>query len=321
MAPIALRHSCVGQIVSAHTVPRGSSLSRIARDGHVLAYDVSPATLNSTGGRIKLKPIGIRKASTFFGFCAAHDQELFASFERHSFSATSKQCLDIAFRAVCRELYAKRASRVLPSILKSADKGRSLIEQQVIQNVAKNHLLGIDAAIRELENCYNSIGDIISGVSASSLKSLVLEFDAEIPVLFSSGWSPSFDLHGERLQDLSDVALVAQQVWMSSLISDGKSFVCVSWIDTPNCPGEIISSQLSAFNDTDKLPTIIQIAFRFFENIFVSPDWFDQLGAMEKAKIDELAHGGLSLLGDECKVNIDHKLNFRLPIATNSIIL
>ena len=49
--------ACEGSIIRAHTIAR-SQLSKIARDGHVKAFNSSPAQLERSGGDIAVKDIG-----------------------------------------------------------------------------------------------------------------------------------------------------------------------------------------------------------------------------------------------------------------------
>ncbi len=101
---------CSEKVIRAHTIQRGSSLKRIAEDGHVFgfAYDLKALDLNK--GNIGIKRVGINQASTFSGFCGHHDNLTFAPVENEPFTATDEQCFLLGYRAMCRELYQKQTA-------------------------------------------------------------------------------------------------------------------------------------------------------------------------------------------------------------------
>ena len=77
LAPSQWKHNCSPQISRAHTIPRFGSLARIARDGHVYAYQFSFQELQKADGKVKPQLVGINRASTFTGFCSKHDTSIF----------------------------------------------------------------------------------------------------------------------------------------------------------------------------------------------------------------------------------------------------
>ena len=110
-APPNARHDCVPKIVRSHTVPR-SSLSHIAEKGHVLSCRADVISLKTHGTAPPPKPRGIQNASTFTGFCARHDHDIFRPLETAPFTSTPEQCFLLAYRALARELYLKTNTRV-----------------------------------------------------------------------------------------------------------------------------------------------------------------------------------------------------------------
>ena len=108
-APPQSKHNCSAKIVKAHTVPQ-ASLSRIAIDGHVLSFLPNATNLEKYGAALPPQRRGIRLASTFTGFCAKHDDSVFAPLEKVPFTGTSEQCFLLAYRALARELYLKKVN-------------------------------------------------------------------------------------------------------------------------------------------------------------------------------------------------------------------
>lgn len=85
----------------SHSLQRAHALARIAEDGHVLTPGVD------TQGRIFMDKVGLSHASTFPGFCEAHER-LFSEFEGTGEIETVRHGVLQAFRTVCREISRRR---------------------------------------------------------------------------------------------------------------------------------------------------------------------------------------------------------------------
>lgn len=85
-APECLCPYCRASAIRSHSQPRGGSLSHIAENGHVMGicrhlasalYDATSKSPPNPG----IVKIGVREASTFWGYCNKHDTELFNCLE------------------------------------------------------------------------------------------------------------------------------------------------------------------------------------------------------------------------------------------------
>ena len=93
--------SCSGKSVPrSHAVPRGMLASKVGEAGHVLA----PHRDRKNGGQLALERVGLSDASTFPGFCSAHEL-LFESFENAKNVNSEAELLLQAYRTACRELF------------------------------------------------------------------------------------------------------------------------------------------------------------------------------------------------------------------------
>ncbi len=91
--PNAGLSTCTGKIIKAHTIQRNGGLSKIARNGHVYSALKHGRMFEESKSKPDSGPnmIGIREASTFTGFCAQHDNELFAQIEKRPFDGSPIQ--------------------------------------------------------------------------------------------------------------------------------------------------------------------------------------------------------------------------------------
>ena len=99
----------------AHTISRAAALSPIAEKGHVVTLLPDLSSLVREKPRLDARTIGINDASTFLGFCGAHDSQLFAPIDQQ-FTPSRHTALLLHYRALSMELHKKRA---MISVLKA----------------------------------------------------------------------------------------------------------------------------------------------------------------------------------------------------------
>lgn len=305
---------CKGSIIQAHTVSKGSNLKQIAKNGHVLQYDASIASLKKNGGKLSVESIGINKASVFNGFCVYHDQALFSCIENEPYSGRPDQNLAVAYRTLSRDLFCKDAMAEMKTILRDADKGHNLPTQISFQALIGELDVGNAAARRELRATHDALTDALVHQRPSALRSLVIEFDGRLPFMFAGAWSPFTDLHGAPLQT-GYVDELLEQVVFASFAGDPGDFICVSWQDTPGAPGKEIADQIDELSGDQKAKFCLQFVVKHIENIFFDPTWFKGLNQGQRDLLNDLAFDGVDGLGAPPTVPINPVIEFVLPQA------
>src|ERR1700682_1261939 len=142
---------CEGKIIKAHTIQRAGGLTRIARKGHVYAAKGDLGTLKKTGGVIPFALLGINDASTFTGFCARHDTDLFRPIETEKFTASQEQLFLYCYRPSCREMYTKAQMQRGEEARSTYDRGRSRSEQVIHQILERATSNSTGLAVRDQE--------------------------------------------------------------------------------------------------------------------------------------------------------------------------
>ena len=105
------QETCTQKAIKAHSIPSGSVLSRLSRDGHVvmprLLHDYpEPPTL-------LFKHIGRNQATTFTGLCAKHDNVIFRPIDDKTPDIGSDRDLFLlAYRATLREYHVTLQSAI-----------------------------------------------------------------------------------------------------------------------------------------------------------------------------------------------------------------
>lgn len=311
---------CEGSVIKAHTVSRGPNLAKIAKDGHVLNYAASIPDMNKNGGKLSLKKIGIGDASVFHGFCGKHDRELFSCIENEAFTGRPEQCLAVAYRTMCRELYGKDAGSHLRETLRGADKGSGPFEQVMLQNMFDEMESGNEAARRDLKATLDVLTKAVVEVRPHVLSSVVFEFAASLPFMFAGAWSPFTHLYGGELQNGYTDELL-EQVFVSSFAGETTAFICVSWIDRDDAPGKVIAEQISALRDGQRASACLQLVMKHIENVFFNPDWFQALDERQTEHLNHLAADGIDSMSSVPAVPVRLDIDFQLPPSVKSTVV
>lgn len=293
--PTDLKHECSTKIINAHTVSKSGSLKEIADESnHVLGLKINFANIVKNKGKLIPEKIGINQASTFKGFCSTHDKSLFSCIEDRDFFGDDEQCLALMYRSVAKEIYAKEGGLNTSDFAKTSDKGKNLLDQMLIQNLAANHQTGTKAALAELAQLKSQLDDQLLGKSVGNLSHLIIDSTSPMPVAVSSIVSPITDFDGNLIQDLEDLTTVAEHVVFNSFSSAGKGYVVFSWLKSSTKILSFINSLLSL--ESNKIfSALIRFFFGVAENTFTSPVWWNGLSDEQKDKIKNLIMSGISL--------------------------
>lgn len=290
-APQDLKSECTN-IIKAHTVSKSSGLTDIADDtNHVLGLKQNLANYRKNKGKPRFEEIGINKASTFRGFCAKHDKQLFSCFEDKPFVGTQEQCIALTYRAVAKEIYAKENALEVAGFIKNMDRGRHLIFQINIQEQNFFYQLGLEAAINDLYTIKNDVGFELLNKGSRSYNFLIIESSSPIPVVVSSAINPTQNFNGKPIQDLSNLKIKPEYLVFNAFSSNGKGFVVFSWLKKAKIIDEFIQSLLS-INNSEMYSHLVSFFFSSAENSFISPDWWRGLSNIQRNKIEELFNIG-----------------------------
>lgn len=294
-APDLFHEQCSGSIIAAHTVPRSGSLNQIASDGHVLSFMPSLEGLIKHSGVLKPEKVGVRRASTFSGFCSTHDDALFAPVEKTIFVGSQEQCFLLAYRAYAREIYTKRASAEQADLYKELDRGRTQEQQVGIQAFAQLHSIGIDAALRDIQIHKARFDRCLISTDYSSVRSYIIELEQAQPVMCSGTYAPSVDFWGRQLQDMADLALVPELMSVTSFFGGEKGQIVFTWmVEDDRCCMALIKS-LEQIDDVDLSSKLVAYFFDNFENVFVSPSWWDDIGKSNQDALIERMVGEIGV--------------------------
>lgn len=231
---------CSGKIVHAHSIQRGKILESIADaggadEGKVYHLGFAPAEdMQSMQPDFKLQ--GIKKFSTFTGFCGGHDKAIFQPIEDVPFSATTKQLNIYAYRAAAKELHSTLESKsffevLLGDMLKVDDfpqhfqmmlplikAGKISVPDYVLKDMLqgeKNHQIRVKHtqcghSISELQQICDDLADAIEREESLEFEHIYHGLDGFSPVACCASFIPYFDYDGSRIISKQDEQRMAR---------------------------------------------------------------------------------------------------------------
>lgn len=267
---------CSGNIVQAHTIQKQGSLEKISKKGHVYTFKTDTAKIIKTG-MPEINLVGIKKASTFTGFCSYHDNDVFRPIERDPFSVNEETSFLLAYRVVCHELFLKKAwKEELFYIKDNLDKGKPPEEQFRIQDIADNLLLGVESAVAELIQIKARYDDALIKQNYKDTRYYAILIE-DTPTFVCSGFTqPIYDFQGNKLQDLANLDVFSENLSFSVIATNFGGVVIYSWVDKNTSATRLIRS-LTSLTYQKQLNASARFAFDNFENLYISPYWWETL--------------------------------------------
>ncbi|SFP91574.1 hypothetical protein SAMN05443579_117177 [Variovorax sp. PDC80] len=179
---------------------------------------------------------GIKKFSTFTGFCGGHDKAIFQPIEDVAFSATTKQQNIYAYRAAAKELHSNLESKTFCEVLLGdklnvddfpphyqmmlphIKRGERVVPDfilEVILQGEKNHNIRIrhmqcGHSISELQQICDNLTNAIEREESSEFEHVYHALEGAFPIACSASFIPYFDHDGRRIISKQEEQRVAQ---------------------------------------------------------------------------------------------------------------
>lgn len=288
--PESNQGKCKGNIVNAHTIQRSGGLSKIARKSHV--YQIFPEN-NYIEKLVSYEPrlIGIKKASTFTGFCNYHDTITFKDIENKPFNSNDKQIFLLAYRALCKEVFLKKSHLDFLKSIKTQDKGLPEVNQIQFQESIKLMIHGCTLGVKTMENQKRKYDDILINENYSKMNYFIINIDSTPEFLCSGTVIPEIDFSGNMYRQLGN-ASIDQEIFTLSVIPTSNGGVIVFATHDNGIVSKNIIKSLNSLA-VEKLPdAVLRFAFEYLENIYFSPFWWDDLNYDHKTNLLKRASSG-----------------------------
>ena len=264
-------------------------LRPLSRDGKVYTLDCNfySETLDDV---VNFKLKGLKETSVFNGFCSQHDKGLFSVIEDPPFICSPKQLFTHAFRAVAKETYLKRSQAESTPSVEQIKEIHGIDDHGWIENpLIALHAYGSLIGANELERFKERLDRIYLTEDWSRLITHVIKFKKRPSIACSAAYSPDYDFEGNSLQDFNNVEVDLENLIVNIFPTDDGGYALFSYLDTASgvCK-KMVDSILRQPNLTTAL---IWFLFGQFENIAISPEWYESLSEEMKKKLkDHFVH-------------------------------
>lgn len=287
MAPASWKNECEGPIVRAHTVPRSSSLTKIARDGHVYRFAISAEHTAKCGGAPGL--VGINSASTFPGFCSYHDNTIFRPLEMQAFGPTQEQYFLLGYRAMLRDFYGKQAEARLELPNRQLDRGKPIEDQVQIQEELSIYMRGVKLGLRRGDIYKREFDRILVNRTFGYVHHYAIRLKSPPEVMCSAAVYPECDFHGNVLQTkqtIVDPNAVPDLITFSSFGTETGGAVVFAWLASRGTACEGFIESLKRLGHGQMPNALIRFFFEFSDNVCLQPSWWESLdSAVQSALI------------------------------------
>ncbi len=284
MHPDAGHGSCKSKIIDAHTIQKNGSLKSISdKSNHVFCFGVG------RNGKAVISKLGWQKASTFKGFCAKHDKEMFSPIEDTLYVGSKEQSFIAGYRAVALE-YFKKISVVksMPSMSKNIDRGMILEDQINIQNCLQLQKQGFLKGIDYFKETLNIYSRNYKLQNYKGFESLSVYFSGNLGLAVSGCFAPDFTIDGKRIQSLAPGVKFVENIAINTLNTENGHALVFSWPSNFKKCTKFVDP-LIGINHKDITSILTELIFSYIENTYFSMDCFNDLEDHEKSMIESMA--------------------------------
>ena len=224
---------------------------------------------------------GIKRASTFTGYCSFHDNELFKPIEDDHFQLIQQHVALLTYRTLSMELYKKRRLSELQQ------EGLDINGETDISATFQSYYEMLEPAnqlaLLDIEVLHD-MGKAIIEDDFSDFNYYAIEIDRKPAIVASGGSTLVCDIYGSAIQDLESLEPL-DLIAFNLLPHRTKYGIAVfSWHGKSESNENFIRSFHSTA-DSDKPNLLVNFVFHNFENTFVAPRWWDGLPNEQKRKL------------------------------------
>jgi hypothetical protein len=276
---------CNGTIVRSHSIQKQAFSSFATKDRRVYRFD--PLTRPHEGVRLRL--VGVNRATTFTAFCEHHDRTIFRPIEAVPFENRADQAFLFHYRSFAWTYY-DRAHRT--DVLKAmqADLAGRVGQREVAWLAERISLNLID--LRELNQTKQRYEMILKTGNPNQFVFRAFRTRKMPDIACAEFFAPHKDLFGTAIQDGKQI--VHPMLWISLTVlpnpPDGGLVVIAS---------ERQNSVFNSFVDSFAIGTspcrtarLLSLVFGMTENFIILPCWWHSLSRPQQQRVTNLCSAG-----------------------------
>lgn len=270
------KDECHKKIINAHSIQNNGVLSLLSKDSEVIIIEPG---VGENGLKIDYRTKGKNQATTFTGFCAYHDREVFKPIETIEYSKTNEQHFLFAYRIFALEYYKKKVA--FKSFQQTIRKIPSGLENEFFVSTYRNYQLA-EKDMRAYETIFN---EALLSENYSALCTYVVEFDYRVPIATAFGCSPLYDFDKKPLNVKSMIEFDEQRLKMNFvtvLPQRDKSYILYSWLKEDDEFFESLKSKLNTMSVREIKLLFNNLIPEYSENVVFAPLFWERLSEYQK---------------------------------------
>ena len=312
--------TCSGEAINSHTLQKGGALAAIAENGHVISCRQATDRLHQNKGALVPQKTGVKSASTFPGFCNAHDTEFFLPIERGELPLTRDTAFLLIYRAMAYERHTKKAAvEGLIEARRFADAGRTFEAQADIQNTLHPMLVGMEMGKADLDRWKVKLDAMHRSGDTREVGLMAVSFGEVLPFVAAFSKLPTYDFLGLKRQSLASQSVSALALTVT--VAAGRTVAVFAWTDGDESAGAKTALSFADIPQEDRATALVRYCLSSSENVHMRPSWWDGLSKVEREDAAALLHMGLPL-SDNARP--DHHLvgkgPLKLPAVASEIL-
>ena len=281
--------SCAGNVVRAHVVSKASTLKPIAQNGHLLSYDDRFDFTQTPYVWFGFSEVGVGQATTFHGFCARHDRELFSCVENEGFDARPDQCFALAYRAVAHEVHSRAGSnRFLEGIAQQVPARHAANVRDLAASMLRRHQSARDGILLTAAG----LSVLLPSGVAGGVEHLVIGYDGVLPFAFGGAFAPMWDFDDNQFQFMGANEAAAGHLALNTATAAGRSHVILSWLTEAEPRLRALLCQVEEMPLATAGHAVLEMAMEGVGTLVFSPSWMKSLDPQAMAALERLLiHG------------------------------
>ena len=268
------KNNCNNEVISSHSISKNSSLYKISEGEHVYWHSLSlKKFFNKDMFDIPyifdIEKISIKKASTFYGFCKYHDNELFKDIDAENINIDERTAFLLGYRGFVREYYFKELHAIEWNKLRDFIKIPDCI-RPTFNIVNENFCLSKKDLNKKIGKYFN----IFKNEDYSSVKYIAFKFE-NIPDILFSGAAPIFyDFDGIELENNN-----LEVITINGFSSGNYGIILLQWFENEQVNKRFVNSLIKVYNENKNNISniLLQFVFSYIENIYMKISWWDNL--------------------------------------------
>lgn len=262
---------CSGKIIHSHTFQKNGIIQKISENGYVVMPVPKDGKTKNFGCFY-----GIKKATTFTGFCSHHDKAIFQPIEDKDFTKSKLQLFLFTYRCFAYHYHSKLKS------FKSTQNMFKLKPSLIQEDWFMLSLKEWEASIQDFERDYHFFNEALNDNNYNCLINLVWEFNEKIKFAFSAFEAPIRDFQGNIIQDYLTIPNQAKHIYYTVFPGEYKSYCIISVFKQDINVFKSYLSRLDSLSEKIKKNYINSIAIDLTENLIINPGLWNNLSQIEK---------------------------------------